>query len=98
VAESPGIVVLAQAVTGGPYTGTFTLTASGGPVSFAIAVPASESYLSVSPASGKLSAGQAQQVTVTLTPGPTGPAPAFDNTLTVSPGGVTVTVQYPPAG
>jgi len=91
-------VVLLQSPTGGSSTGAFTLTASGGPVTFAIVVPASESYLSVSPASGKLSAGQSLQVTVTLTPNPTGPAPASSNTLTVNPGGITVTVQYSPAG
>jgi len=96
--ESPAVVVLLQSPTGGSSTGAFTLTASGGPVTFAIVVPASESYLSVSPASGKLSAGQSLQVTVTLTPNPTGPAPASSNTLTVNPGGITVTVQYSPAG
>jgi len=96
--ESPGIVRLTQSAAGGPYTGTFTLTAAGGPVSFGIVGPASESYLSASPASGRLSAGQVQQVTVTLTPNPNGPKPVYDNTLTANPGGITITVEYPPAG
>ncbi len=91
-------VRLIQPVTGGPYSGTLTITAEGGPVTYAITVPGTESYLGLSPASGKLAAGQGQVLTVTLVPNPNGPRPMFDNTVTVNPGGLVVTVYYPPAG
>ena len=78
----------------GPYSGTFTLTASGGPVTFSVIVPGDESYLTVSPASGTLAAGHTATITVSLT----GSSPAYYNTLTVDPGGIAVTVLYPPAG
>jgi hypothetical protein len=51
--------------------------------------------LSVSPASGTLKAGQT--VTVTVTQVGNGP-PNFETDLTLSPGGGTVTVEYPPSG
>jgi RNA polymerase sigma factor (sigma-70 family) len=73
-------------------SGTFTLTAEGGPVSFTITGPAG---LSVSPASGTLAAGQT--VTVTVTAVGNGP-PMFINDLTVNPGALTVEVDYPPEG
>jgi RNA polymerase sigma factor (sigma-70 family) len=98
LAESPGTVQLAQSQAGGPYSGTFTLTAVGGPVTFAVDVPPGESYLGVSPASGELSAGQAQTVTVVLTPSPDGSPPPEASVLTVNPGGTTVTVLYSPPG
>jgi RNA polymerase sigma factor (sigma-70 family) len=71
---------------------TFTLTANGGPVSFAIAGPTG---LTISPANGDLTAGET--VTVTVTAVGNGP-PAFINDLTVDPGGLTVQVDYPPKG
>jgi RNA polymerase sigma factor (sigma-70 family) len=71
---------------------TFTLTANGGPVSFAITGPTG---LTISPASGDLTAGET--VTVTVTAVGNGP-PAFINDLTVDPGGLTVQVDYPPKG
>jgi uncharacterized protein YjdB len=61
-------------------------------VSFTITGPAG---VSVSPASGKLAAGKT--VTVTVTAVGNGP-PKFVNTLTVNPGGLTVTVDYAPEG
>jgi len=85
---------LSQSPLGGPWTGTFTLTASGAPVAFTIRVPAAD-QLDVSPAVGKLTAGQAVAVAVTTT----GSGPSyFANTLTVNPGGLSVTVLYPPSG
>jgi RNA polymerase sigma factor (sigma-70 family) len=93
LSEAPGTVALTQ--VGGTYSATFTLTASGAAVTFSVAVPASESYLSVSPASGVLSAGHSQTVTVTLTPN--GHRTPYTSTVTANPGGMTVTVLYPPS-
>src|SRR5450755_1526348 len=89
--EAPATIALTQA--GGPYSATFTLTAVGVPESFSVVVPASESYLSVSPASGILSAGHSQTITVTLTPSPGSRTP-YTSTVTVNHGGMTVTVLY----
>lgn len=78
------------------YSGTFTLTAKGGPVKFVITVPAAAaSGLTLSPASGSLTAGQSVTITVTTTGN--GP-PDFQTQLTVDPGGLTVDVLYPPRG
>jgi RNA polymerase sigma factor (sigma-70 family) len=93
LSESPDTVALTQ--DGGPYSATFTLTASGAPVSFAVSVPASESYLSVSPASGTLGAGHSQRITVTLTPN--GHKTPYSSRVTAGPGGLAVTVLYPPS-
>jgi RNA polymerase sigma factor (sigma-70 family) len=93
LSESPDTVALTQ--DGGTYTATFRLTASGAPVNFAVSVPASESYLSVSPASGTLSAGRSQTITVTLTPN--GHKTPYSSRVTAGPGGLTVTVLYPPS-
>jgi hypothetical protein len=84
-------VTLIQAAAGGLFTGTFTLTAVGGPVSFTITVPQG---LSVNPSTGLLTAGQG--VTVIVTAIGNGP-PTFTTLLTVSPG-QTVTILYPPRG
>jgi hypothetical protein len=61
---APNSIKLAQ-IPGGPYTGTFTLTAEGGAVaSFRISVPAADAAgLVVTPASGSLDAGQGVTVT-----------------------------------
>ena len=93
---SPGTLVVSpatlelQAPGGGEESGTFTLTANGGPVtSFWItSVPG----LSVSPSSGSLAAGDSITITV-MTVG-SGPR-SFANTLTVSPGGETITIETP---
>jgi RNA polymerase sigma factor (sigma-70 family) len=83
-----------------PFTATFTLTAQGGPVTYAIAVPSTEQpYLILTPDSGTLQAGQQQVVTVTVTPAPSpAPAPVYYNTVTVNPGNIVVTIYYTPAG
>jgi hypothetical protein len=80
----------------GPYTGSFTLTAQAGPVrQFSITAQAPAGDLSVSPASGSLAAGQSVTVTVTVL---SATGLGFQTTLTVSPGGLGVVVEYPPAG
>jgi RNA polymerase sigma factor (sigma-70 family) len=90
---SPMLVTLQQSAAGGPFSATFTLTAAGGPVaSFSITQPAG---LSVSPSTGSLQAGE--NLTITVTVVGNGP-PDFQTALTVNPGGVTVTVDYPPRG
>ena len=68
--------------------GSLTLTASGGPVSWSISEPFSLlGELTVSPASGTLSAGSSVTVTISVR----GLA-SVDSQLTVSPGGQLVTV------
>ena len=92
---SPGTLSEAPATIRLPDLGssqTFTLTANGGPVSFSITGPTG---LTISPASGDLTAGET--VTVTVTAVGNGP-PDFINDLTVDPGGLTVQVDYPPKG
>jgi RNA polymerase sigma factor (sigma-70 family) len=90
LSESPSTVVLSQPVTGGPYSGQFTLTAIGGTVNYSISGPAT---LLVTPASGSLTAGQTQSVTVSVNPND---PPAGTSTLTVTPGSIPVTVEYDP--
>jgi RNA polymerase sigma factor (sigma-70 family) len=68
--------------------GSLTLTASGGPVSWSISMPASLlGKLTVSPASGTLGRGGSATVTISVT----GLA-SLDSSLTVQPGGQVVTV------
>ena len=63
--------------------GSLTLTASGGPVSWSISEPASLlGELTVSPASGTLSAGGSATVTITVSG-----LVSLDTQLTVQPGG-----------
>ncbi len=73
------------AVTGLP-TGTFTLTAQGGPVS-SYSISGGGGQLTVSPTSGSIAAGGRVTITVTATS-----LIAIDTTLTINPGGQTVTV------
>ncbi len=73
------------AVTGLP-TGTFTLTAQGGPVS-SYSISGGAGQLTVSPSSGSITAGGSITITVTATS-----LIALDTTLTINPGGQTVTV------
>jgi hypothetical protein len=80
---------------GGPWSGTFTLTAVGGPVSYSVTEPGGD-YLIVSPASGDLTAGES--VTISVEVNPNNPPPTFETGLTVDPGGISVTVEYPPSG
>jgi hypothetical protein len=81
-------ITLTSATGGAPFTGSFTLTASGGPVTFTITVPQG---LTVSPTSGSLAAGESIPITVTDQNNP--PPSSFP--LTLSPGPVTVTVLLP---
>ena len=73
----------------GTSIGKFTLTARGGPVNaYSITVgSALAGRISVSPTSGSLAAGASVTITVTSTS-----LVALDGTLTVNPGGQTVTV------
>jgi RNA polymerase sigma factor (sigma-70 family) len=96
---APGEIRLTQSPLGGPYTGTFTLTAQGGPASYSISVATSEkAYLSLTPVSGTLKAGSSRVITATVTPSPNGPPPAYFNMVTVDPGDVSVILLYPPSG
>jgi RNA polymerase sigma factor (sigma-70 family) len=80
---SPTTVLLSP-----PVSGSLTLTAGGGPVSWSISVPTSLlGELTVSPASGTLSPGGSATVTITVT----GLA-SLDSSLTVQPGAQVVTV------
>jgi DNA-directed RNA polymerase specialized sigma24 family protein len=79
---SPSRVVLAA--VSGHGTGTFTLTAKGGPVSYTISGP---SGLSVSPASGSLASGASVTITVT-----SATLVTLNDQLTINPGGYAVTV------
>ena len=73
----------------GTATGTFTLTAQGGPVSgYSVTVgSALAGHLTVSPSSGSLASGASVTITVTSTS-----LVAVDGQLTVNPGGQTITV------
>jgi hypothetical protein len=89
-------VVLSNSA-GGAYTGQFTLTAQGGDVSsFSVENPAPAGDLSISPSSGgTISNGTSVTVTVTVT---SATGLAYETDLTVVPGGLTIIVEYPPAG
>ena len=90
LSASPDVVQLAAPAAGGRPAGTFTLTATGGPVAaFTITPPAG---LVVTPAAGSLAAGQSEQIVVTLA----GNGPAPTSSLIISPGGLTVTIIYNP--
>jgi RNA polymerase sigma factor (sigma-70 family) len=84
---SPGSVTLGAV----PSTASFTITASGGTVSYSIANPAPAGDLGLSQSAGSLSAGQSVTVSVTVSSA-TGLASETD--LTVDPGGLTVAVLY----
>jgi hypothetical protein len=93
---STNLVVLAQSAAGGPYTGTFTLTATGGPIpKFTITDTAPAGDLSISPSSGSLKNGATVTVTVTVV---SAANLSYQTPLTVNPGPLTVTVEYPPSG
>lgn len=96
LAASPALVVLAQSAAGGPYTGTFTLTATGGPIpKFTITDPAPAGDLDISPSSGSIKNGATVTVTVTVVSAQQLP---YQTVLTVDPGAVSVTIEYPPSG
>jgi hypothetical protein len=73
----------------GIASGTFTLTAHGGPVnSFTVTVGSTlAGHISLSPSSGSLASGASVTITVTSTS-----LVALDGQLTVNPGGETITV------
>jgi hypothetical protein len=75
----------------GTATGTFTLTAKGGPVSnYSITVGSTlAGSLTVSPASGSLVSGASVTITVA-----SGSLVALDGQLMVNPGGQTITVVF----
>ncbi len=85
---SPATVDLAA--VGGTATGNLTITARGGPVSdySVTAGPALAGKLTVSPSSGSLASGASVTITVT-----SASLVALEGTLTVNPGGQTVTVM-----
>jgi hypothetical protein len=94
--ETPTLVVLAQSAAGGPYTGTFTLTAQGGLIpEFTITDDAPPGDLGITPSSGSLKDGASVTVTVTVL---SSQQLAYQSTVTVNPGGLSVTVEYPPSG
>jgi hypothetical protein len=69
-------------------TGTFTLTAAGGPVSYTITSgPSLLGHVSASPASGSLATGQSVTIAVRSTS-----LVSLDGTLIVNPGGLDITV------
>jgi RNA polymerase sigma factor (sigma-70 family) len=89
VVQGSLVVSLSQlklvAVTGLP-TGTFTLTAQGGPVS-SYSISGGAGQLTVSPSSGSIASGGSVTVTVTATS-----LVALNTQLTINPGGEVVTV------
>ena len=87
---SPSVVGLGVS-PGGPPSGTFLVTANGGPVSYVVTVPAGDQpTLTVSPLSGTLSAGQSVTISVTWNSTST-----LNTQLSVGPNGQTVAIQYP---
>ena len=88
-------VTLTVGPTGGQPAGSFTLTAVNGPVmNYTITIPADAELLTASPASGVLGTGQSVPITLTLSR-----PDAFNQTIVIDPGGLSVTVTYtPPTG
>jgi RNA polymerase sigma factor (sigma-70 family) len=88
-------------ITLAPTSATFTLTAVGGPVTFSISaptplvvtLPAAMMKPNDTVTTGTLAAGATVIVTVSVPAGTQLPGPA---TLTVNPGGISVTVDPPP--
>jgi hypothetical protein len=90
VSASPASVTLAVPPSGGSPSGSFTLTASGGPVSYTITVPAQyAAQLAVSPSGGSLASGASVTITVTWQS-----TAALQTTLSVGPGGQAVAISY----
>ena len=63
--------------------------------SYIIVDPAPGGDLSVSPSSGSLASGASVTITVTVN---SDVGLAFETDMTADPGGLTVVVDYPPAG
>jgi RNA polymerase sigma factor (sigma-70 family) len=90
VSVSPASVTLAVPPSGGAPSGSFTLTASGGPVSYTITVPAQyAAQLTVSPSSGSLASGASATISVTWQS-----STPLQTALSVGPGGQAVSVSY----
>ena len=84
VSTGRGVLVAVNGIA----TGSFTLTARGGPVSYSIAAGAAlAGSIGVSPSSGSLASGASVTITVTSRS-----LVALDGQLTVNPGGLAVTV------
>jgi hypothetical protein len=77
----------------GSYTGTFTITAVGGPVTYTISELSTEvpdMAFSIEPASGSLQAGQQATITVSIPD-----LVSFTPAVTVDPGSLYVGFSYP---
>ena len=86
---APGKLVLTS-VSGKPVSGSFVLTAAGGPVAhYTVQVAAMPARVKVAPASGSLKASKNVTVTVTVTS-----KVALTTHVIVAPGNLTVTVVY----
>ena len=86
---APGKLVLTS-VSGKPVSGSFVLTAAGGPVAhYTVQVAAMPAMVKVAPAGGSLKAGKNVTVTVTVTS-----KVALTTHVIVAPGNLTVTVVY----
>ena len=73
-----------------------SVTAVGGPVSgYSIQDPAPAGDLSIAPAGGDLSTGGSVTVQITVN---SSVGLQFETDLTLTPGGQTIIVDYPPAG
>jgi RNA polymerase sigma factor (sigma-70 family) len=90
LAAFPATVTLQQSSKGGFPTGSFTLSANDGPVSFTIVVPAGDD-LTVTPDTGSLPAGQGVQITVTLR---RRNGPPLNTHLNVEPDNLDITVTW----
>jgi hypothetical protein len=92
LSASPASVTLGVSASGGSPSGSFTLTANGGPVSYSLTVPAQyAAQLIVSPSSGSLAAGASVTISVTWQS-----TAALQTALSVGPGGQAVSVSYQP--
>jgi RNA polymerase sigma factor (sigma-70 family) len=88
----PTAVTLQQSSKEELPTGSFTLTANDGPVSFSITVPAADAHdLIATPSAGTLPAGESLKITVTLE---RRNGPPLETQLTAQPGGLDITVLY----
>ncbi len=92
---APDSVTLTEG-SSGAYSGSFQITAVGGPVSgYSIEDPAPPGDLSISPSGGSLSSGGTATITISVA---SSSGLAYETDLTVDPGGLTIVVDYPPAG
>jgi RNA polymerase sigma factor (sigma-70 family) len=91
VQVSVSSVVLQQGPQGGPATGSFTLTAVGGPV-FDYSIVINSGALTATPSSGTLGEGDSVTIVLTLTADQ-----QFVTTILIDPGQIPVTVSFKPA-